>query len=182
MSTHSDRTLTKAPHNIPRTIFLWKPIISLRFWQKITSTLQKLFSEKNVLSLNSAAIAWQNFCVWKPILFLSHYTLAFDSNNTYLEEIILRKECTSTLQKLLSEKNKLSPDFPNAAWHKYFCENPIFFSVIMHQVFTEITSLIRNYSLRKTSLISILQMLYDRNIHVKTHTFSQSYWIGFCKK
>ena len=150
MSTHSDRTLTKAPLNNLRTKFLWEPIIFCRFWQKIISTLEKLFSEKNVLSLNSAAIAWQNFCAWKPILFLSHNTLAFDRNDTYLEEIILGEnvlclnsagvvwkkseydfstviinllltEITSTLQKLLSEKNKLESKF-----FKY-CMTQIFF-------------------------------------------------------
>ena len=32
MSTHSDRTLTKDPLNIPRTKYLWEPIIFCRFW------------------------------------------------------------------------------------------------------------------------------------------------------
>ena len=91
----------------------------------------------------------------------------FVCENPYFSSVTMHlvlAEVMSTLQKLLSEKNKLSLDFANAAWHKYFCEDLYFFSVKM--VFTEITSFFRNYSLRKTSLIPILQMLYDRNIHI----------------
>ena len=87
-------------------------------------------------------------------------------------------EITSTLHKLLSKKNKLSLNFTNTAWHKYFC-----FSVIMHWVFTEITSILQKLFSKKkplnlNSANAAWHITHHRNISVKTHTFlSHMHWI-----
>ena len=83
----------RSSHNIPIKIILWKPIIFLCHNASGSAKKKHLLCRNMYLVSNLQLIHEWFFCVWKSMLFLRHNTLAFDRNNTYLEEIIPREKC-----------------------------------------------------------------------------------------
>ena len=92
-------------------IFLWRPklFLSHNVFYRNNICLQKLFSEKNALNLNSANAAWQKYSCENPYIcsVTFHWVLA---------------EIASILQKLFSEEDALSIHSTSTAWQKYVCE------------------------------------------------------------
>jgi len=126
-----------ACHICPLHIILW----SFRPW--IEKTINRCADAGTSMKTHHfSQLKCILLCIADILLWVKHALSQFYSccmTDIFLQIIHpVLTEITSALHELLSEKNKLSLNFTNTAWHKYFC-----FSVITHWVFTEITSILQ---------------------------------------